>query len=87
MIKEFGIPVQSFYVQSENKKDKDLEVFYSNLRVNNDLDDNGRLLNLNHKESLVTSLCVYTMNMIAEKNPNGGNMEKLLSLAGEMHKM
>jgi hypothetical protein len=69
----FKIPVQSFYVSSSNKVNSTLEEFYSKLRVNNSLDDKGRLLNLSHRESLVLSLCVYTMNMIAEKNPDGGN--------------
>ena len=48
--------------------------------------DKGRLLNLNNKQSLVMSLCVYTMNMIADKNPEGGNQIMLKSIAVEMHK-
>jgi hypothetical protein len=54
--------------------------------VNNSLKDNGRLLNLKEPQGLVQSLCVYTMNMIAEKNPEGGNKEQLLNIAAEMHK-
>ena len=33
----------------------------------------SRLLNLNNKESLVDSLSVDTMEMIAGKNPEGGD--------------
>jgi hypothetical protein len=40
--------------------------------------DNGRLLNLKNPKSLVESLSVYTMKMIADKNPDGGDKEKLL---------
>ena len=82
----FKIPVQSFYVSGGNTVNSTLEEFYTKLRVNNTLEDKGRLLNLKHRESLVFSLCVYTMNMIAEKNPDGGNKVLLQSLAGEMHK-
>ena len=73
--------MQSFYVSSGNNVKAPLEEFYSKLRVNNTLEDKGRLLNLSHKESLVYSLCVYTMNMIADKNPDGGNQGLLQSLA------
>lgn len=78
--------MQSLYVSSDNKAKAPLEEFYSRLRVNNTLEERGRLLNLSHGENLVSSLCVYTMNMIAEKNPEGGNKVLLQSLAGEMHR-
>jgi hypothetical protein len=65
----FKIPVQSFYVTSDNKVKYSLEEFYSKLQVNNYLDNRGRLLNLNNNMRLVYSLCVSTMNMIADKNP------------------
>ncbi len=63
-----------------------MEKFYSKLRVNNTLQDKGRLLNLKNKQSLVVSLCVYTMNMIGDKNPEGGDKLMLQSLAVEMHR-
>ena len=80
----FKIPVQSFYVSSANKHIPLLQEFYSNLRVNNAKEDKVRLLNLNHKQSLILSLCEYTIDMIADKNPDGGNKVLLQSLAGEM---
>ena len=67
----FKIPVQSYYVTSENKVNHTLEEFYSKLRVNNNLKDNGRLLNLRNKMSLVQKLCSLTINIIADKNPEG----------------
>jgi hypothetical protein len=44
------IPVQSFYVNDSNKRDENMEKFYSKLRANNteaQVDD-SRLLNLNN---------------------------------------
>ena len=78
--------MQSFYVSNGNRVSSTLEEFYSKLRVNNSVDDKGRLLNLNKRERLVYSLCAYTMNLIADKNPDGGNKDLLHSLAREMHK-
>lgn len=74
----FKVQVQSFYVDDNNKIDTKLDDFYSKLRVNNTMKDNGRLLNLKNPKSLVESLSVYTMKMIADKNPDGGDKEKLL---------
>ena len=67
----FKIPVKSFYVTTDNKVNHSLEDFYSKLDVNSYLEDRGRLLKLNDKMSLIYSLCVMTMNMIADKNPEG----------------
>ncbi len=82
----FRIPVQSYYVSTGNRANPTLEEFYSKLRVNNELDDKGRLLNLVHKENLVLSLCIATMKKIADKNPDGGNNILLNSLAVDLYK-
>ena len=63
-----------------------MDKFYSKLRVNNTKVDDGRLLNLNNKQSLVRNLGAYTMDMIADKNPEAGNQVMLKQIAGEMHK-
>jgi hypothetical protein len=49
--------------------------------VNNSVDDKGRLLKLNNRETLVYNICAYTMDMIADKSPDGGKKDLLHSLA------
>ena len=43
------------------------------MRINNKPGDKGGLLDLTQKTNLVSNLCSYTMRMIADKNPDGGD--------------
>ena len=77
----FKIPIYSYYVSNSNSVNNRLENFYSKVRINNHPDDKGGLLDLRDNYQLVHNLCKYTMLMIADKNPDGGNADGLRKAA------
>ena len=80
------IPIYSFYLKSSQfeKNIKQVDDFFTKIRINNEAKDDGGLIDVKDKLKLAQLFCKYTMRMIAKKNPNSGDKATLINLSNNI---